>query len=503
MKIFSTSQIREIERYTMENEPISSFDLMERAALSFALAFEREVSRGKEILIFAGPGNNGGDALAVARLLNERAYNIECFLFNPKNSLSSDCEKNKEKISAIPGIVFHEIQDTFVPPQIKKETVVIDGIFGTGLNRPLEGGFAAIIKYINQAEAEVYSIDIPSGLFGENNAKNQEKTIIKAKKTFTFQYPKLAFLLPDSAFYVGEWEILDIGLNDGEDKKNTTPYYITEKEMIQQSFHRRSSFAYKNQLGHALIIAGSRGKMGASVLCAKACLRSGIGLLTVHLPQCGEGIIQTAFPEAMVDSSTGNHCIEPFNLSENYTAIGVGPGIGTSDSTASMLKKLLQENNKPMVLDADALNILAANKDWLQHLPPNSILTPHVGELDRLVGSSISSFDRLMKASNFAFNHKCIVVLKGAFTAICTPEKTFYFNPTGNPGMATAGSGDVLTGIITGLLAQGYPPFKAAQVGVYLHGLAGDFAAEKHSKESMIAGDIIDSLGKAYHELCP
>ena len=499
MKIFSTSLIRELDNYTIEKEPINSIDLIERASMKFVETLKKEVSNQQRVFVFAGPGNNGSDALSIARLLSLENYSVECFLFNPKDELSADCETNKLKIPSIPTIAFHEIKGSFSPPEIDPEDIVIDGLFGSGLNKPLMGGFASLVNFINNTGAKIYSIDIPSGLFGEDNFLNAKATIIKAYKTLTFQFPKLAFLLPDSGVYVGKWEVLDIGIHPEAIDQQDTPYYYTEKQNISPLLHKRSPFAYKNTFGHSLIIAGSKGKMGAAVLCAKSCLRSGSGLVTTHLPECGEAIMQTAFSEAMVVTDTENDFISQIHDIATYSAIGIGSGIGTNEATALALKELLFQTPKALVLDADALNIISSHKEWMEFIPADSILTPHIGEFDRLVGVSNSSFERLEKAQELASQLKSIIVLKGTYTAICSPGGEIYFNSSGNSGMATAGSGDVLTGIITGLLTQNYSSLNAAKVGVYLHGLAGDIASEKHSQEGLIASDIIDNLGMAFN----
>jgi NAD(P)H-hydrate epimerase len=501
MEIFSVTQIQELDKQTIIQESILSVELMERASMKFVEVFTKEISPQQRVFIFAGPGNNGGDALAIARLLAAENYTVECFLLNTSDKLSADCELNKEKILSIPAILFHEIKDRFVAPEITPNDIIIDGLFGSGLNKPLMGGFASLAKYMNNTGAKIYSIDIPSGLFGENNLPNSQRMIVKAYKTFTFQFPKLAFLLPDSGIYAGEWEVLDIGLHPETIDRMKTPFLYAEKQEIASLLQKRNRFAYKNQFGHALIVVGSKGKMGAAVLCAKACLKAGAGLVTVHLPACGEIVMQTAFPEAMTLADKGDQLITEIQDLSPYSVIGVGTGIGTREATASALKLLLTQNKKPLVIDADALNILSQNREWMDWIPVGSVLTPHEGEFDRLAGKSESSFDRLQKARNMASKLKSVIVLKGAHTAVCAPDLDVYFNSTGNPGMATAGSGDVLTGIITGLLAQGYASLDAARIGVYLHGLAGDIALKNQSQESLIASNIIDNLGAGFTEL--
>lgn len=501
MKIFKTSQIRELDNYTIEHEPIFSIDLMERAATRFIESFKKEVPSTQRIFVFAGPGNNGGDALAISRLLLQESYQVEIFLFNIQNNLSADCKTNKAQLLSLPDVPFSEIIDSFSPPKINKGDIVIDGLFGSGLNKPLTGGFASVIKYINQSEAKIYSIDIPSGLFGEDNTHNTEDTIIKAYKTFTFQTPKLSFFFPENEVYTGEWEVIDIELHPNGINKMHSSYFYTEEDDIQSQLLTRSKFAHKGNFGHALLIAGSYGKMGAAVLAAKACMRSGVGLLTTHLPNSGNLVMQSSFPEVMVEADKERNHISNTPDIESYSAIGVGPGIGLHTDTLHALQLLLEQSQKPLVLDADALNLIAQNKDLLEKIPINSILTPHPKEFDRIAGNSNSSYERLQKAIHLAHKIHCYIVLKGAYTAICTPDKTCHFNSTGNPGMATAGSGDTLTGIILGLLAQSYTPFNAALIGVYLHGLAGDIAERNNSQESLIASDIIDNIGSAFKKI--
>lgn len=501
IKIFTTDKVKELDQYTIQHEPISSSDLVERAATLFMHEFCRHYSRQSRILIFAGQGNNGADALALARLLMDESYKVETFLFNPTGKLSPECELNKERLLEMERVEFTEVVDEFDPPVLTERDIVIDGLFGSGLNRPLEGGFAAVVNYINESDAPVISIDIPSGLFGEDNSGNDMQAVIRAKRTFSFGFPKLSFFLPESNPYVGEWKVLDIGIHPDVVEETDTPYMMIHEEDIAGLFQPRDRFAHKGNYGHALLIAGSRGKMGASLLAARSCLRSGVGLLTVHIPMPGEAIFQTALPEAMLSFDPYKDYFTTVTDISPYSAIGIGPGLGKHIETAVAFERLLQSCKQPIVIDADAINLLASNRYLLDKLPAQCILTPHPKEFDRLAGASANSYERLTKAIDFAVNHKVCVVLKGAYTATCTPYGEVYFNTTGNPGMATAGSGDVLTGIVLGLLTQGYDPVAAAVASVYLHGLAGDKAASLHSEESMIAGDITDMLGKAFKQL--
>ncbi|MDR1344763.1 MAG: NAD(P)H-hydrate dehydratase [Tannerellaceae bacterium] len=505
IKIFTAGQIKELDQYTIENEPVLPEDLVGRAAGAFACEFARRYGKQYRVVVFAGQGNNGADALAVAALLTENYSfpHVETYLFNPPSGkLSEVCERNRQRLKATGSAAFTEVKAHFSPPPLGERDVVIDGLFGSGLNRPLTGGFAGVVGYINRSGATIVSIDLPSGLFCEDNRENSPAAVIRAKLTLTFGSPRLAFFLPENAMYAGEWKTLDIGIHPRIIADTHTPYYMVDEDYVAQSIRPRSKFVHKGMFGHALLVAGSRGKMGAALLAAKACLRAGAGLLTVHLPSCGEAILQSAFPEAMLSLDEDTGCVTslPDDL-EPYTAIGIGPGLGRSAEAAYVLKTLLAEAASPLVIDADAINIIAANKeDMLPLIPPDTILTPHVKEFERLAGECDSSYERLMKARTFAAEHKLVVVLKGACTATCTPQGNIFFNNTGNPGMATAGSGDVLTGLILGLLASGHPPVEAATCGVLLHGLAGDIALAYQSEESLTAGDIIEKIGKAFRQ---
>jgi len=501
-KIFETSKIKEIDRYTIENEPIDSVDLVERAASVFVNEFCRRYASHNRIFIFAGPGNNGADALAIARLLLEKNYNVLTYLINPTKILSPDCDEHRLRLKTLDNSRLVEVEGRFQPPELKPQDIVVDGLFGSGLNKPLSGGYAAMVNYINHSESTVVSIDIPSGLFGEDNKANNLQNIIQADLTLTFEFPKLSFLLPDNAAFMGEWKVLPIGLHPDACEKIQTPYGLNTDEDVAALIHKRDRFAHKGNFGHALLLAGSTGKMGAAVLSAKGCMRSGAGLLTVHLPGKGEMPLQISLPEAMTDADTNRHYITELPPLTDFDAIGIGPGIGMQQETIDVFKKLLNEiGDKPLVVDADALNIISNHSEMLRRLPTGTLITPHPKEFDRLAGSSENAFERMQKARLIASEHQIYIVLKGAYTTIYTPSGDVYFNPSGNPGMATAGSGDVLTGILLGLLAQGYSSEAAAFIGVYIHGLAGNIAAATISEESLIAGDIVMMLGKAFKQM--
>ena len=497
MKIFSTSQVRALDAYTIEQEPVASIDLMERAAQAIFEAYAKSFDLQRPVLIVAGPGNNGGDALALARILVWVKTDVRVLLLHNGN-LSADCETNLKQLRNLKAEIITEITDSFVFPNINKETVIVDGIFGSGLSRPAEGIFAESIEHINRSGCEVASIDVPSGLHGEHNP-DISVPIVKATHTFTLQFPKLAFLLPETGMFAGNWSVLDIGIHPEAISQTETRYFFIKKKDIQPKIKIREKFSHKGSYGHALIFAGSKDMAGAAVLSSEAALRSGAGLVTVHSASCNRIILQTAVPEVIFESDNHENYISEFRDLSKYDAIAIGPGINQANETALFLKSILGACERPVVLDADALNLIAANRNLLQLIPENSILTPHPKEFERLFGKSTNSFERLQTASEIAQNQKIIIVLKGAYTQIFLPDGRIFFNSTGNPGMATAGSGDVLTGIMVGLLAQGYQPQDAALTGVFLHGLAADLIPE--TEETMLASDIIRGLKLAFRTL--
>lgn len=501
MKIFNSSVSKKLDAYTIEHEPVSSFELMERAASAVAFEIMSHWKRNVPIIVFAGPGNNGGDALAVSRMLIEEGYKPEIFLFNTSNKLSPDCQKNKQRLLAMPECRFTEITNQFIPPKLSDDMLVIDGLFGSGLHSPLTSGYAALAQLINSYNATVVSIDLPSGLFGEDNRQNNNRNIVAADYTFTFQFPKLSFLMSENEHFTGKWKVLDIGLHPDILAQTPSPFYYVEPEDAARLLKKRRKFASKRDLGHSLLVSGSYGMMGAAVLAAKACLHTGAGLVSIHAPRCGYPVLQSSVPEALFCPDKNDLHFSSLQIQQRYDAIGIGPGLGRHIETASAFKALISQLKRPSVVDADALNLIAESPEILDSLPPYSILTPHTGEFDRLFGKCETSYERVFKAKDEAKKRNLIIVLKGAYTATVLPKGEIYFNSTGNAGMATAGSGDVLTGVITGLLSQGYLPAEAAVLGVCLHGLAGDLAAATESEAYITAGDIISYLGKARLQL--
>ncbi|MBN1253590.1 MAG: NAD(P)H-hydrate dehydratase [Bacteroidales bacterium] len=505
MKILSSEQIKKLDAYTIINEPIQSINLMERAANVCAKWIIKKFDTKHKFHVFVGPGNNGGDGLAISRLLSEKGYNVNVFVKPAK--LSDDAQINYERLLNVRKAVISSINDIKRFPNIKKQDIIIDALFGSGLSRPIEGFYAELIDAINKSKAKVISIDIPSGFFSEDNSKLTKYenggyvNAVKADYTLSLELPFLSFFFPDSQEHVGDLKCLPIGLSNDFLNSIETNFIYVDNNFAQKLLKKRKKFEHKGNYGHALIIAGDYGKMGAATLSAKACLKSGVGLLTVHVPVSGYEIIQTTVPEAMVciDESGTRFCKS--DEQDLYDVIGIGPGIGQKKSTLNFLYGVLNNAKKPVVLDADALNLLSKNYDLYDLIPNYSILTPHPGEFKRLVGESNSFYEQYKKQTELAKNQKVIVVLKGAYTSIATPDGKLYINSTGNPGMATAGSGDALTGVITSLLAQGYEPENAAILGVYIHGLAGDIAMKKHGLHALIASDIIDNLGKTFKTL--
>ncbi|TNE60442.1 MAG: NAD(P)H-hydrate dehydratase [Bacteroidetes bacterium] len=496
MKVFSTEQIRNWDQFTITHEPIESLALMNRAAGVFTDWFVTLYpDTERPVCIFAGTGNNGGDGVAVARMLHQLFYRVKVFVcdFSGKHSADFDAQ-----ISALPPnrAVSVQVLRTGDPfPEIDADAVLIDALFGSGLSRPLTGIWAEWIGMLNSLSNEKVAIDLPSGLFAD---KYSPGPFLRAHRTLTFEAPKLAFFFPESVIATGVWEAVSIGLHPDYAEQTESPYRYLTHEDARSLYRPRQKFSHKGTYGHALLINGSKGKMGAAVLAAGACLRSGAGLLTLHTPQCGYPILQTTVPEAMCSLDTSEEEWTQLPDLHTYTAIGVGCGIGQSPKTAQALKRLLQKASAPLILDADALNLLAAHPNWWQFVPEGSILTPHPKEFERLFGKSTDAFSRNTLQRTKAQEHRIYIVLKGAHTAIAAPDGSCWFNSSGNPGMATGGSGDVLTGLLTGLRAQGYTPLETCLLGVYMHGLAGDLAATELSEPGLTSGDLTAWLGEAW-----
>ncbi|MDE6866042.1 MAG: NAD(P)H-hydrate dehydratase, partial [Muribaculaceae bacterium] len=495
MKILSSEAIRELDMATCHAQGISTIDLMERAASAVTVEIISRFLPSRRIVVMAGPGNNGGDALAVARMLYEQGYkNLEIYLFNVDRKLSHDCLEQRNKIIAIDGINFTEVTKEFTPPVLGENDVVIDGLFGSGLKRPLDGGFGQVAKYINGSGAYVISIDIPTGLYGEWNswsAQAVRSSMVHANLTLAFQVPRLTFFFEENYEIIGEWKLLDIDLDDAKMKDLETQFYLLERRNIRPLIKPRHPFTGKRDYGSTLFFTGSTGLVGASILSSRTALKSGAGLATVHGPRGALNIMQTAAPEVMFEPDRNEHFITDMTVHHHHQVVVAGPGIGTHDQTVSALEGLLKNVPNMLLLDADALNCIAKRPALLTMLPPNkTVITPHIGEFDRLFGDHFSSEERLRTAIDMAHRYKIVIVLKGHNTMVVRPTGRVYINSTGNPGMATAGSGDVLAGVIGAFLAQGYSPEQAATIGVYVHGLAGDLAVDELGEFGIVSSDI-------------
>jgi len=498
MKILSIEQIREADAYTIKYEPIGSIDLMERAASQIYHAITHRCQAGQHFCILAGPGNNGGDGIALARMLVLENYPVDLYILSGSRGFSEDAQVNIDRLPDVSWLKTCFLDPKQALPDSKPSTIIIDALFGSGLTRSLSDYPLQLVEWINRSDSLVIAIDIPSGLFGEDNQNNPDEGIVKADLTLTLQFPKLAFLFPENQWYIGEWEVLPIGLHPDFIREVKTSFYYFDERALPSKWMKRLPFSHKGHYGHAALAAGAHGKMGAAVLAAKACMRTGVGLLTCYTPADGNSIMQHAVPEAMTICDPNDDELSECPHDLTYSAIGVGPGIGTGVHPTNFLQQLIDRVEVPMVMDADALNILAAHPDWLGSVPENTILTPHPGEFTRLFGADANQYDRIQRLPSICMKYGIIIVLKGAHTITALPNGELWFNSTGNAGMATAGSGDSLTGIVLSLLARGLPADLAARWAVYLHGKAGDLAAAKRGKDGLLASDLIDQLGLAF-----
>ncbi len=499
MKIFSAEQIYAADKVTIKKQDITSDELMERAAMQlFNWLHLRLQGDPVKIHLFCGIGNNGGDGLALARHLRENKYNITVYVVNYSKKRSDDFLTNLKRLKD------REVWPEFLEkgddlPEIDREDILVDAVFGLGLNRPPDSWVVDLFEHLHRSQAFTLSVDIPSGLYTDKVPENA-KAVVKANHTLSFQVPKLIFFLPETGIYTEQWEILDIGLDSDFLKKTETNYELIGKNEVLSYYIPREKYSHKGTYGHSLIVGGSYGKIGAVHLAAKACLHVGSGLVTVYVPKCGYIPLQTNFPEAMVITDVNEEYISKIHFDISPTVIGIGMGMGRSNKTAKAFGEFLDTNKIPLVIDADALNILSENKALLEKLPSKTILTPHPKELERLIGKWDNDFQKLEMAKAFSKKYDCVLVIKGSNTITIYNEKG-YVNTTGNPGMATGGTGDVLTGIITGMIAQGYRPLQAAIFGVYLHGRAGDISIEKTGYQALTASGVVEGIGPAFLDL--
>lgn len=500
MKILSSEQIRQADLYTMIHEPIASIDLMEKAAQAcFDWITARYDLIRQSFFVLAGTGNNGGDGLALARMLLKNNAQVSVCIARISGCCSEEFQINLDRLESM-NVSINELYPGDPLPYPYHGTILIDALFGIGLSRPVEDYWVDLIDHLNKKFDTTISIDIPSGLFADKSPENP-KNIIHATQTLSFQVPKLSLLFPDAAEYVGDWHLLDIGWLPEATEHLETQYHYVDEHLARSIYKPRKKFSHKGVFGHALIIGGSHGMIGAATLSAWGCLRSGVGKLSVYTPACGYQIVQITVPEALVLMDTQTNHIGHIPEDLLVEAVGIGPGLGKDPQVARALRDFLSNVRAPLVIDADAINLLSEHPKWLSNIPKNTILTPHPKEFSRLVDAWKNDNQKVDILKKFASTYGLYVVLKGAHTVTATPKGELFFNETGNPGMATSGSGDVLTGVITGLLAQGYSTKEACILGVYLHGLAGDIAAKHHSQEALIAGDIARNLGEAYQKL--
>lgn len=499
MKLFTTQQINDIERFTIEHDGVDILDLVDRVAEGVTYEIESRWKPGKPVVIFAGCENNGAISLGVARMLAEHGYRPEIYLINVGgNALNTTCRAYRDALLALDcDMYFNEIVKEFSIPKLNQGHLVIDGLFGAGIKENLKGGYRTLVQYINDSGATIVSIDVPSGMFGDSNPFAVNRDIIHADLTLAIQFPRVAFFNPDNAELVGEWKIVDIGLSETAIRNTPSRHHLIEADEVKSLLRPRQLHASKADFGAGMLIAGSYGMMGAAILAARGANRAGIGKLTVQAPKCGYEIIQTSVPEAMYQYNKGDYYMTQLTVEKPYDAIAIGPGLGTNDATLQALENFLLSRTSPVILDADALNCIARRPALLNSVPVLSIITPHVGEFDRLFGQHTSAELRLQKAVEMSRFYNIIIVLKGHYTATVRPDGIVCYNSSGTPAMATAGAGDVLTGIILALLAQGYKPEQASMMGVYIHGIAGEIAAREQGEYGVTAGDIADNVGRA------
>ena len=499
MRVLTAAQHRQLDAATLAAESIDGRQLMERAATAWTERFvQRYPQREQPIVVYAGSGNNGGDGLVIARLLRAADYTVT--VIHAQIGTPSPDNRYHAKRAHDSGVPLRPLAEGDPLPSLARGSRVIDALFGTGLSRPVTAYWSTLIDHLNEAEVERIAVDLPSGLRADGPVTG---SIVRAHRTLSLGYPKPVLFAPSATPYLGAWELVPFALDEAfvaALPEVDSPQLLTAAS-VKPLLRPRHANDHKGTFGHALVVAGAYGKMGAAIICARAVLRAGAGLVTTHLPRSGYQIMQIAFPEAMCSIDTHRYHFTEVNGVQKYAVVAVGPGIGQAKATGAGLLALLEATGAPMVLDADALNLIAEHPAWRTHIPPGSILTPHPREFERLFGKAEDDFHRWAVQQKMARELGVYLLLKTGYTTIATPAGQLLYNSTGNPGMATGGTGDALTGILTGLLAQGYPAGEAARLGVYLHGLAGDMAAYELGQESLLAEDVVSHLGKAFIRL--
>ncbi len=502
MKIFTNDALRNIDRLTLSSGDVTAMQLIEQVAEGVVAEIVRRWKPSTPTAIFAGSGNNGADALAVARLLAEQGFKPLVFLFNiGGNKLSPEALTARDMLlEAVPDIQLCEIVDRFAIPDITERWLVVDGLFGSGLRGPLTGGFQMLVRRINESGASVVSIDSPSGLHSDWNPEAVDRNIIHADLTMSVGFPHISFMIADNDHLVGDWRVVDLSLSQSAIRNTPSNYYYVERRDVRPLLKPRDPSASKADFGNALIVAGSVGMMGAAALASRGALRAGAGKVTVQSPRCGVDILQIAVPEALCAPDASREVVSDIQLRHHFDAVAIGPGIGTDPTTIDAVDRFLRTHKRPVVLDADALNCISRRQVLLNFIPEGSVLTPHAGEFDRIFGAQPTAEARLLKAIEEARRLKVIIVLKGRYTAVVRPDGRTFFNSTGTPALATPGSGDVLTGIITAFMAQGINPDFAAVAAVYVHGLAGRLAEAEHGQYGVLATDVANAVGHAILE---
>jgi len=502
MKLVTAEQLRAIDAYTIAHEPIASIDLMERAASACMRRIVRLTGHDDEIFIACGKGNNGGDGLAIARLLLENGFNCRALVIHYSERFSADAQQNYDRLKER---FAEHVHDCYSPEQVEEHkpgnaALLVDALLGTGISKPADGFLGDVIDMLNRSFRRIISIDVPSGLYTDKTSKDS-RHIICSTLTLTFQLPKLAFLMPENKLFVPEFEIIDIGLHAEALQNAGSNYYYITAQLVASFLKPRQKFSHKGSFGHALLAAGSKGKSGAAIISALSCMRSGAGLLTLHSNKETINALLHHLPEAMSSEDAHPEFISRIDKPERFDAIAFGPGVGLHEETQQVLKNLLGHNNGRLVIDADGLNSLSENKTWLGFLPSDTILTPHPKEFERLTEACSDDFERLDVLKRFSSRCNCIVILKGAHSAVAMPDGSVFFNSSGNPGLAKAGSGDGLTGIILGLLSRGYNAPQSALIGTFVHGYAADLCLKKISMESLLITDVIKKLPTAFKKL--
>lgn len=507
MKIFSTEEIKAIKQYTLREQGLSARDFIENIGETLAIEVITALDKGHKIVMFAGPDLNGAYGLSAARHLALQGYRPDIYFFNTggRKAIAETVALRERLVEECGADIITEVTGVqFSMPDLQGPVTVIDAIFGTERTEPLSGGYKSIVQYINEMKPKVISIDVPSGLVVDSVETLINRNIIHATVTLAIGSPRVAFFLPENAELLGRWKLIPVDYSQAALDRAPWQYRLIERSEIKQLLHPRDPFASKADCGDTILFAGSYGMLGAAVLCGRGAIRAGAGKVTVHSPRCAFYVLQTSLPSALYENDPGDVAITSIELRHNYKSVAIGPGIGTADVTIDALDaflKIANANSRPVVLDADALNCISIRPAMLDHIPVMSILTPHAGEFDRLFGKQPTTYARILRAIEVSRRRHIIIVLKGRYTAVIRPDGKVYFNPTGTPALATAGAGDVLTGVIAGLLAQGMRPEFAAVAGPYIHGMAGELAAQTYGIHGTDATDVADNIGRAIKSL--